>query len=169
MAAELKPQHLLCESPACVKTNCLSAINKAIFIPALATHSALHVLAQTETRILPENTANSGCSTLQLLLLPHPLLYLAVGGFPNFQNLEIYSSPCSLYLLCCHALIVTNPAKLHIVIYHPPGPLGNTAEETDMLVSSIPDDGLPNVILGKPDHSPQKTTGFRSPCPPGFI
>ncbi len=37
--------------------NCQSAVNKADFIPSIATHSGLNLMALTETWIKPEDTA----------------------------------------------------------------------------------------------------------------
>ncbi len=42
--------------------NCQSAVNKADFIPSIATHSGLNLMALTETWIKPEDTATPAAS-----------------------------------------------------------------------------------------------------------
>ncbi len=57
--------------------NCQSAVNKADFIPSVATHSGLNLMALTETWIKPEDTATPAASPL-ISLFPTPLAQL--GG-----------------------------------------------------------------------------------------
>ncbi len=46
-------------------------------------------------------------------------------------------------------LFITHPAKIHaVVVYRPPGQLGNFLEELDVLLSNFPEDGTPLVLLG---------------------
>ncbi len=48
-----------------------------------------------------------------------------------------------------HSVTITQPFKIHfVVVYRPPGPLGNFVEELDLLLSTFPEDGTPLVILG---------------------
>ncbi len=48
-----------------------------------------------------------------------------------------------------HSVTITYPLKIHfVVVYWPPGPLGNFVEELDVLRSNFPEDGTPLVILG---------------------
>ncbi len=48
-----------------------------------------------------------------------------------------------------HSVTITYPLKIHfVVVYRPPGPLGNFVEELDVLLSTFPEDGTPLVILG---------------------
>ncbi len=48
-----------------------------------------------------------------------------------------------------HAITITHPAKIHfVVVYRPPGQLGNFLEELDVLLSNFPEDGTPLVLLG---------------------
>ncbi|XP_071202850.1 uncharacterized protein [Salvelinus alpinus] len=55
-----------------------------------------------------------------------------------------------------HAVTVTSPFKLNIlIIYRPPGSLGEFINELDALISSFPEDGSPLTVL---DH-------FRRPSP----
>ncbi len=43
----------------------------------------------------------------------------------------------------------THPFKIHfVVVYRPPGPLGNSLDELDVLLSTFHEDGTPLVILG---------------------
>ncbi|KAJ8372977.1 hypothetical protein AAFF_G00272580, partial [Aldrovandia affinis] len=48
-----------------------------------------------------------------------------------------------------HAVTVTVPCKLHIIVlYRPPGPLGSFLDEMDALLSAFPEDGTPVLLLG---------------------
>ncbi len=48
-----------------------------------------------------------------------------------------------------HAITITSPVKLHVVvIYRPPGQLGTFLEELDGLLSSFPEDGSPRIVFG---------------------
>ncbi len=48
-----------------------------------------------------------------------------------------------------HAITVTTPVKLHVVvIYRPLGQLGTFLEELDGLLSSFPEDGSPIIVFG---------------------
>ena len=48
-----------------------------------------------------------------------------------------------------HALIITDPFKLYlVVIYHPQGQLGSFVNELDILLSAPPMDNCPLLILG---------------------
>ena len=48
-----------------------------------------------------------------------------------------------------HAVAVSHPSKLYItVLYRPPGPLGCFLDELDTLLSSLPEDGTPVILLG---------------------
>ncbi|KAL7846737.1 hypothetical protein SRHO_G00217170 [Serrasalmus rhombeus] len=62
-----------------------------------------------------------------------------------------------------HATLVNTPAKLGIVIYRPPGQMGEFTNELDMLLSSIPDQDCPMLILG------DMNIHLDSPCSTDFI
>ena len=48
-----------------------------------------------------------------------------------------------------HAVAVSHPSKLYIlVLCCPPGPLGCFLDELDTLLSSLPEDGTPVILLG---------------------
>ncbi|XP_051969140.1 uncharacterized protein LOC127633839 isoform X2 [Xyrauchen texanus] len=48
-----------------------------------------------------------------------------------------------------HAITTMQPTKLHVVdIYRPPAQLTSFLEELDVLLSSLPEDGRPLVVLG---------------------
>ncbi|XP_047015662.1 uncharacterized protein LOC108275562 isoform X2 [Ictalurus punctatus] len=89
--------------------NCQSAVNKADFIPAFATHYNLSVLALTETWIHAENTA-----TLAALA----------------SNFNFYHT--------------SRPNRRG----GGTGQLGKFIDEFDMLLSTIPNDGTPLLVLG---------------------
>ncbi len=56
---------------------------------------------------------------------------------------------CNNHSLESHAITVTAPVKLHVVvIYRPPGQLGTFLEELDGLLSSFPEDDRPRVVFG---------------------
>ena len=48
-----------------------------------------------------------------------------------------------------HAILITAPVKIYIVVvYCPPGQLGDFLEELDTLLASIPEYDCPIVVLG---------------------
>ncbi len=48
-----------------------------------------------------------------------------------------------------HAITITHPVEIHfVVVYRPPGQLGNFLEELDVLLLNFPEDGTPLVLLG---------------------
>ncbi len=60
-----------------------------------------------------------------------------------------YAPVCNNYSLESHAITVTAPVKLHVVvIYCPPGQLGTFLEELDCLLSSFPEDGSSLIVFG---------------------
>ncbi len=66
--------------------NCQSAVNKADFIPSIATHSGLNLMALTETWIKPEDTATPALQLSPLIsLFPTPLARL--GGVEALVSL----------------------------------------------------------------------------------
>ncbi|KAJ8353048.1 hypothetical protein AAFF_G00115190 [Aldrovandia affinis] len=72
-------------------------------------------------------------------ILISPLWRFGIVPLPHF-------SPSSFEF---HAVTVTVPCKLHIIVlYRPPGPLGNFLDEMDALLSSFPEDGTPVLLLG---------------------
>ena len=101
-------------------------MNKADFIPAFASHASLHALALTETWIRTENTA-----TPAALSVNHSFSHSPRSSFEH------------------HYVMLTDPIKAFlIVLYRPPGPLADFVEELDMLLSALPDDGTPLILLG---------------------
>ncbi|KAK2898055.1 hypothetical protein Q8A73_014435 [Channa argus] len=49
-----------------------------------------------------------------------------------------------------------HPAVMVIVIYRPPGQLGNFCDELDMLLSHFPEDGTPLIVMGDLNIHPEK-------------
>ncbi len=80
--------------------NCQSAVNKADFISAIATHSGLNLMALTETWIKPEDTANPAALSTNFIF-PTPLAQL--GGVEVLVSL----SQMNGNLICYHPLQAT--------------------------------------------------------------
>ncbi|KAL7851889.1 hypothetical protein SRHO_G00176740 [Serrasalmus rhombeus] len=148
--------------------NCQSAVNKADFIASYANHLSLQLLALTETWIKPENTATpaalsnnysfshtsrpSGRGGGTGLLIANGLKHTPLLPTNTYTSFEY------------HATLVNTPAKLGIiVIYRPPGQMGEFTNELDMLLSSIPDQDCPMLILG------DMNIHLDSPCSTDFI
>ncbi|KAK3519597.1 hypothetical protein QTP86_003186 [Hemibagrus guttatus] len=107
--------------------NCQSAVRKADFISALASHYSFDFLALTETWIPPQNTATPAALSSAYTFSHSPRESGRGGG----------------------TVSVTFPINLFIiVIYHPPGPLGNFLDEMDTLLSVFPSDSTPLPVLG---------------------
>ncbi|XP_049319645.1 uncharacterized protein LOC111194633 [Astyanax mexicanus] len=124
--------------------NCLSAVLKADFITAFASAQSLDFLALTETWITPENSATPAAlsSAFAFSHSPRPtgrgggtgLLLSRKWSFTvlSFLHLDISSFEF-------HAVTISFPVKLHIIVlYRPPGPLGNFIDELDTLLSGLP-------------------------------
>ncbi|XP_051566468.1 uncharacterized protein LOC127448171 [Myxocyprinus asiaticus] len=132
--------------------NCQSAVNKADFIPAFATQSTLSILALTETWISPEDTATP--AALSNNTFSHTPRNTGRGGgtgllIHNNWTFSPLSSLCNNTSFEFHAITTVQPTKIHVVvIYRPPGQLTNFLEELDVLLSSLPEDGRPRVVLG---------------------
>ncbi len=133
--------------------NCQSAVNKADFIPSIATHSGLNLMALTETWVKPEDTATPAALSTNFTF-PTPLARLGgvevrVSLFQINGNLNFYHLLQATVHLNLMQLLLPNPAKIHfVVVYRPPGQLGNFLEELDVLLSNFPEDGTPLVLLG---------------------
>ncbi|XP_051574271.1 uncharacterized protein LOC127452691 [Myxocyprinus asiaticus] len=133
--------------------NCQSAVNKADFIPAFATQSTLSILALTETWIRPEDTATPGALSNNFSF-SHTPRHTGRGGatgllIHNNWTFSTHSSLCNNTSFEFHAITTMQPIKIHVVvIYRPPGQLTNFLEELDVLLSSLPEDGRPLVVLG---------------------
>ncbi len=102
--------------------------------------TTLSILGLTETWICPENSATPAALS-QFLFLSHPKASWPGWGHwsAHFKQLEI-----------SHAITVTAPIKLQIVvIYRPPGQiLATFLEELDGLLSSFMEDGTPLLVFG---------------------
>ncbi len=133
--------------------NCQSAVNKADFIPSIATHSGLNLMALTETWIKPEDTATPAALSTNFTF-SHPPRTIGRGGgtgllISNEWKFELLPSPTGNSSFESHAITITHPAKIHVVVvYRPPGQLGDFLEELDVLLSNFPEDGTPLVLLG---------------------
>ncbi len=110
-------------------------------------------MALTETWIKPEDNATPAALSNNFSFSHTPRLTGRGGGtgllisnnwkFAPLPSLSINSSFES------HSVTITYPLKIHfVVVYRPPGSLGNFVEELDVLLSTFPVDGTPLLILG---------------------
>ncbi|KAK3526211.1 hypothetical protein QTP70_017759 [Hemibagrus guttatus] len=107
--------------------NCQSAGRKTDFISALASHYSFDFLALTETWISPQNTAIPAALSSAYAFSHSPRESGRGGGTVSV------TSPINLFI---------------IVIYRPPGPLGDFLEEMDTLLSVFPSHSTPLMVLG---------------------
>ncbi len=133
--------------------NCQSAVNKADCIPSIATHSGLNLMALTETWIKPEDTATPAALSTNFTFSHTPRTIGRGGGtgllISNECKFDLLPSPTGNSSFESHAITITHPAKIHfVVVYRPPGQLGNFLEELDVLLSNFPEDCTPLVLLG---------------------
>ncbi|XP_062292965.1 uncharacterized protein LOC133997409 [Scomber scombrus] len=133
--------------------NCRSAVNKADFISGHANHLSLELLALTETWIKPEDSATPAALSINYtfshtsrpsgrgggtgLLISNKWKFNPLLPLNNFVSFEY------------HAVLVTAPVKAYVVvIYRPPGQLGDFLHELDTMLSSIPEHECPMLVLG---------------------
>ncbi|KAI4895100.1 hypothetical protein NFI96_002639 [Prochilodus magdalenae] len=134
--------------------NCQSAVQKADFISALASHNSLHFLALTETWITHENSSTPAALSSAFNFSHSPRQTGRGGGTGLLLSRKWNFTPLSFPHLVVssfeyHAVTVSSPTNLHIiVIYRPPCPLGNFIDELDTLLSLFPADGSPLLLLG---------------------
>ncbi|KAI4880616.1 hypothetical protein NFI96_021162, partial [Prochilodus magdalenae] len=134
--------------------NCQSAVQKADFISALASHHSLHFLALTETWITHENSSTPAALSSAFNFSHSPRQTGRGGGTGLLLSRKWNFTPLSFPHLSVssfeyHAVTVSSPTILHIiVIYRPPCPLGNFIDELDTLLSLFPVDGSPLLLLG---------------------
>ncbi|KAK3522524.1 hypothetical protein QTP86_018095, partial [Hemibagrus guttatus] len=134
--------------------NCQSAVRKADFISALVSHYSFDFLALTETWISPQNTATPAALSSAYTFSHSPRESGRGGGTGPLLSQRWCSSHLPLSHLTIssfefHAVSVTSPINLFIiVIYRPPGPLGNFLDEMDTLLSVFLSDSTPLTVLG---------------------
>ncbi|XP_039676194.1 uncharacterized protein LOC120571356 [Perca fluviatilis] len=145
--------------------NCQSATRKTEFISGFASQKSLDFLSLTETWITPTHTSSPAAlsSAHSFTHSPRPtgrgggtgLLINPKWRFSLYQLPQF--TPLSFEL---HAVTITHPVQLVIiVIYHPPG-LGEFLEELDVLLSNIPETGPPLVLLGDINIQTEKSAAF---------
>ncbi len=111
-------------------------------------------MALTETWIKPEDTATPAALSTNFTFSHTPRTIGRGGGTGLLISNEwkfdhLLPSPTGNSSFESHAITITHPAKIHIVVvYRPPGQLGNFLEELDVLLSNFPEDGTPLVLLG---------------------
>ncbi|XP_065822699.1 uncharacterized protein [Labrus bergylta] len=134
--------------------NCQSAVNKIEFIQALSKMSDIRALALTETWIRPEITVTSAAVSVDTVFSHTPRSVGRGGGTGilisntwKFNKLFPLSNNSSFEY---HTILITAPIKMYIaIIYRPPGcNLNDFVVELDMLLSEIPDDGTPLIVMG---------------------
>ncbi len=133
--------------------NCQSAVNKADLILTIASQTALNILVLTETWIRPEDSATPAALSNNFYFSHNSHQVRKGGGAgllnSNYWKYSTYTPLCNNHSLESHAITVTAPVKLHVVvIYRPPGQLGTFLEELDGQLSSFPEDGSPLVVFG---------------------
>ncbi len=111
--------------------NCQSAVNKADFIPSIATHSGLNLMALTETWIKPVDTATPAALSINFTFSHTPRTIGRGGGtgllISNEWKFDLLPSLTGNSSFESHAITITHPAKIHfVVVYRPPGQLGNS-------------------------------------------
>ena len=76
---------------------------------------------------------------------------------PDWTYTVLPLSHLSITTFEFHAVSVSLPVKLNIVvIYRPPGLLGDFLDEMDVLLTLFPEDGTPLVLLGDFNIQPEK-------------
>ncbi len=144
--------------------NCQSAVNKADFIPSIATHSGLNLMALTETWIKPEDTATPAALSTNFTF-SHTTRTIGRGGgtgllISNEWKFDLLPSLTGNISFESHAITITHPAKIHfVVVYRPPGQLGNFLEEFDVTVKlswGWYSSGSARWL----QHTPRKTPGY---------
>ncbi|XP_056587791.1 uncharacterized protein LOC130408324 isoform X1 [Triplophysa dalaica] len=133
--------------------NCQSAVNKTDFIDAFASQSEIHILGLTETWIRPEDSATPAALSTNYSFSHTPRQTGRGGGtgllITNDWKYSTLSSLCNNYSFEYHAVNITFPTQLSVVVvYRPSGPLHDFIEELDVLLSSFPEDSGPLVVLG---------------------
>ena len=137
--------------------NCHAATKKKMpeFISAQAMLKSLDFLALTETWIPAENTATPAALSAAHRFNHTPRPSGRTGGGTGILisqkwNARVLNlSHLSLSTFECHAISVTHPVPLVIILlYRPPGALGDFLEELDALISTFPEDGTPLLVLG---------------------
>ena len=134
--------------------NCQSAVNKTEFIQGLVNLSDIQALALTETWIRPENTVTPAALSIDSTFSHTPRPIGRGGGtgvlLSKYWKFTKLSPLSNITTFEYHAITITAPIKLvMVVIYRPPGSqLTNFVVELDMLLSAIPDDDTPLIVMG---------------------
>ncbi len=108
-----------------------------------------------------EDTATPAALSTNLTFSHTPRTIGRGGGtgllISNEWKFDLLPSPTGNSSFESHAITITHPAKIHfVVVYRPPGQLGNFLEELDVLLSNFPEDGTPLRL----QHPPRKTPGY---------
>ncbi len=100
-------------------------------------------MALTETWIKPEDTATPAALSTNFTFSHTPRTIGRGGGtgllISNEWKFDLLPSLTGNSSFESHAITITHPAKIHfVVVYCPPGQLGNFLEELDVLLSNFP-------------------------------
>ena len=131
--------------------NCQSVVQKSDFCPTLAMAFS-YLLALTETWIRPENTATPA-ALMNNYVFSHTSRLSGRGGRTGFLVFNDWKLtqllPAHSYdLFEYHAIMITSSFKLYLVVMcHPPGQLGSFVCEMDILLSALPMDNCPLLII----------------------
>ncbi|XP_037391519.1 uncharacterized protein LOC119262643 [Pygocentrus nattereri] len=142
--------------------NCQSAVQKSDFISALASFHSLHFLALTETWITPMNSATPAALSTAFHFSHSPRQSGRGGGTGLLLSRKWRFTPLAFSHLSIssfeyHAVTVSFPTKLHIIVlYRPPSPLGYFIDELDTLLSLFSIDETPLILLGDFNLPPDK-------------
>ncbi len=109
-------------------------------------------MALTETWIKPEDTATPAALSTNFTFSHTPRTIGRGGGtgllISNEWKFDLLPSPTGNSSFESHAITITHPAKIHVVVvYRPPGQLGDFGGVGCVTVK-LPEDGTPLVLLG---------------------
>ncbi len=110
-------------------------------------------MALTETWIKPEDTATPAALSTNFTF-SHTRHTIVRGGgtglfISNEWKFDLLPSLTGKSSFESHAITITHPVKIHfVVVYRPPGQLGNFLEEWYALLLNFPEDGGTLVLFG---------------------
>ncbi len=144
--------------------NCQSAVNKADFIPSIATHSGLNLMALTETWIKPEDTATPAALSTNFTFSHTPRTIGRGGGtgllISNEWKFELLPSPTGNSSLNLMQLLLPTLLNPHCSCVSSPRSTGWLPGGVGCATLKLPEDGTPLVLPRWLQHPPRKTPGY---------